>query len=546
MSSEVVSLPARVVEICGSEFWSRLTYPGIYRGAPRSVSPVVVWRGDHAIVVISDPDSDACNALPAGIGQELYGRYFSWDKFGSDCAPLDFAGAVIAAGGDTLVCAPDLVVARFEQLAARADIKVRGREAAGPLYLYRKAKAEVVAQWQLTRDADVARVRPIASQFPNGDILCREMLRPISGYAALDRLAQEAAVGALCVTAPHEVEMFTGLPYEQNAALGAIAIWVPGEDVLVATRQPIVRGDFRAQPQSALLSDILRPLGPVAVQKNDMGIGPWLDLVEAGVDLLAGDEILRRFQDCRVGEDLVYFFVAANAMLHGIAEARKGFDKFREASVSERDLVALHHGGVRRFLRSCGFEGRETRCFDVVHSGSRTHLPATACDAVVSGTDTTIKFDMGIFVKDAAGCVRGVSDIARTICTRPELTRFAKTLREEMIATLVPGIRPGMTGAEVHALGIEALKPLEDEMRRLGLLPDGASVENYTRDCGHTLQRQTISSVYFLPTNRNTVELGMLGCVEYVWPFRDVLLAVEDGYVVTEAGTIPFTAEPSL
>ncbi|MFP3471889.1 hypothetical protein R0J90_17735, partial [Micrococcus sp. SIMBA_144] len=83
--------------------------------------------------------------------------------------------------------------------------------------------------------------------------------------------------------------------------------------------------------------------------------------------LTGGGDILRRFQDCRAGEDFVYFYVSANAMLHGIHTAKRLFAQVAQDHLTERDLVAAHHEGVRTYLREFGFEGRYTRCFDIVH-----------------------------------------------------------------------------------------------------------------------------------------------------------------------------------
>jgi len=169
-------------------------------------------------------------------------------------------------------------------------------------------------------------------------------------------------------------------------------------------------------------------------------------------------------------------------------------------------------------------------------------LPATAGAYPVGADDRTVKFDMGLTVADAFGCVRGVSDIARTICAEPGIEALHDELRGILIDRLIPAIKPGMTGGEIHAVGVELLRPLEERLRSLGLLPEGRSVDGYRRDCGHTIQRQTISSVYFLPGVQQKVEDGMLGCVEYVWPINDILIAVEDGFLITPEGGVPFTA----
>ncbi|WP_371227930.1 M24 family metallopeptidase [Roseovarius sp. 2305UL8-3] len=544
MTVTLLSDPNKLIARFGLEFWDRLTYPGIFRGAPRLVTPVLLSVDDAETIVISDSDSDAAQALPGDIDVATYGRYFRWDDVDGTRACLGFGATLHKVVGDReVLCDPDLPVARFQDLADFAKVSLSGFSPSQDLVLHRKSKSEIVAQWRHTRDADAERLQDLIAKMPHGNPLAAALLRPIEGYAALDWLVEEVGVGAVMITAPHEVEMFSGLPAEMNRQLGLIAIWVSGDDILIAAPKQLPRSDFRAEVPARPLADLLLGKGTVAVQKNDMSIGRWSELTSAGLDLCGGDEILCRFQDLRAGEDLIYFIVAGNAMLEGIAAARRAFGRHGRNGMSERDLVGAHRIGARRYLSAMGFEGRDERCFDIVHSGARTHLPATASDAIVTDQDVTIKFDMGIFLKDAAGCVRGVSDIARTICTDPNLAQMHDLMRRSLVKDLIPRIRPGMTGADVYAEGLKCLAALESELRAAGLLPDGCGVDGYSRDCGHTLQRQTISSVYFLPNNSKLVEEGMLGCVEYVWPIGDILLAVEDGYYVASDKTVPFTHE---
>jgi Xaa-Pro aminopeptidase len=543
MTIRMISSKSDLEAVCGDEFVSRLTYPAIFRGAPLSVTPVVVVRGAEKTVVINDADSDASEALDNSFSVVRYGRYFSWDE---NPAPVkDFATAVRDVCGDeSLTCSLDLPMARYEALAAKGPLALADPLFFKPRKLYRKLSSEIEAQWSQSRDDDVHAVESCAKTFPDADLLISFMKRPMVGFEPLRELCRTSGIDALLVTAPHEVELFSGLPSKLNEQLGIWAVFFPGDkEILLASEQPLVRGDFHPVDSKASLGGLLKEAGTVAAQKNDMGSGDWLCLDGMGVALVAGDEVLRRFQDCRAGSDLVYFFVAANAMIEGLHAAKTFFERANGAPLTERDLVAAHHAAVRRFLDRLGFDGRASRYFDICSSGARTHLPATASDAPVSAKDRTIKFDMGIVVHDAAGCARGVSDIARTICNDPALAELHDEMRAALVDKLVPAIRPGMTGAEVHAIGVDCLRPLDAKFRALGLLPEGATVDGYTRDCGHTIQRQTISSVYFSPNNLNVVEEGMIGCVEYVWPIGDVLLAMEDGYLVGADRSIAFTRE---
>lgn len=535
-----------VAERLGEEFVAQLTYPGIYRASALNVSPVVVEHEGALHVVISEADSDACKVMPDHVGKSVYGRYFDWNKDLSAPAAT-FAGAVRAiAGGGTIACEATLPVSRYEALSDSGPVSLFGLPPQGPLAVYTKSALEIEAQWIATRDADASAFAPFMQGLRNGEFLAEALTAARTGFAPLNALCRDKGLDALYVTAPHEVEMFTGLPAKIIAQYGLSALYTPGETgVTVYAETPFERGDFRPVGQVDSLATALAASNRavIGIQKDHLSAGIWLAIRDCGVRFVDAAYVVRRWQDRRAGDDMVYFVFAANAVLKGIDAARAFFHRNASAAMTERDLVAAYRLGVARFARRYGFEGRVGSYFDIVHSGARTLLPATAGDYPVRASDRTIKFDMGITVADGFGCIRGVSDIARTICADPEIEAIHDKLRTILIDRLIPAIKPGMTGGDIHAVGVTLLRPLEDELRRLGLLPEGKGVEGYARDCGHTIQRQTISSVYFLPGVRECVEAGMLGCTEYVWPIGDVLIAVEDGYYITAHGGIPFTAE---
>lgn len=529
----------------GDAFASQLTYPGIYRGSPLNVSPVIVERAGKKTVVISEADSDACRVMSAGFEQQIYGRYFSWDKDLSEPV-VTFAEAVRLAGGmGTIVCDTALPVSRYEQLAASGPVVLPPAPTMPRLHIYMKSRAEIEAQWLATRDADTARLAPFIEKLPHGGSLLAACTSCAHGFAPLDALCEEKQLDALYVTAPHEVEMFCGMPSDAIAQYGITALFVPGAaHVTLLAAAPIARADLTSEAEGAGLAEVLSgsDFARIGIQKDHLAVGDYLPLRQTNLAFEDAGYVLRRWQDRRAGDDLVYFILAGNAVLQGIRAAKEFFQR-NGGTMTERDLVAVYHEAVRCFVRKYGFERRISSYFDIVHSGARTFLPATAGDYPVSAQDRTIKFDMGLTVADAFGCLRGVSDIARTICLDPEVEALHDRLRAILIETLIPSIRPGMSGAQIHALGVDLLRPLEGDLRRLGLLPDGKNIDGYLRDCGHTIQRQTISSVYFLPGVTEKIEPDMLGCVEYVWPVGDTLIAVEDGYLVTAAETIPFTAD---
>ncbi|MGO4839553.1 hypothetical protein AB4144_45640, partial [Rhizobiaceae sp. 2RAB30] len=160
-----------VFQELGDAFASQLTYPGIYRGSPLSVSPVIVECPGKRIVVISEADSDACRVMSAGFEQQTYGRYFSWGKDLSEPV-VTFAEAVRLAGGTgTIDCDTALPVSRYEQLAASGPVVLPTAPTMPRLHIYMKSRAEIEAQWLATRDADTARLAPFIETLPHGRTL---------------------------------------------------------------------------------------------------------------------------------------------------------------------------------------------------------------------------------------------------------------------------------------------------------------------------------------------------------------------------------------
>lgn len=528
----------------GEDFLEQLTYPGIFRGAPRSVAPVLVEVDGNRTLVIGDADSQAARVLPESVSIIRYGRYFTWDVVAVE-AEVGFADAVRgAANGQPIVCDGGVPQARYEALASTGPISMFGDRAAPVVSLYHKPIAEIEAQWRLTREADCAMLADYLKAFPHSAHLIEALYARNEGFAPLERLCRGNGLDALLVTSSYEIEVLTGLPEGVAKAHGIIALYRTGaDDIVVCARKPIDRADFVVAGGAAPLSGVLLGIGAVGAQKSDMSASLWRTLGEAGVQLADGDLVLRRWQDCRAGDDFGYFVFAANAVIEGMAAAHAFFKRMSSSPLTERDLVAAYYDGVRRFAWRLGFEGRISNYFQIVHSGTRTLLPATAADYPVSREDSTIALDMGLVVRDSAGCARAVSDIARTFCATSELAEIYKALRAVLVDDLIPRIRPGLTGEQIHAIGLDCLRPLEGRLRAAALLPLDKRIDDYRRDCGHAIQRQTISSVYFVPGNRQVIDEGMLGCVEYVWPIGDVLIAVEEGYVVTREGTFPFTRE---
>lgn len=552
-SIELISEMSQVAAALPVDVVSELTYPSIFRECPGLVFParLEITESDgsrRAVHILNHPDSDPFAKKLPDEPAVAYGRYFEWNASGGPGG--SFAEAVRAAAGTgEIVVGADLVLTRYEALAATGPLRLKAPRRAVPVQIYAKSRSEIEAQWDATRRADNRRLEGFVAGLRCGAELQDWLARPAVGFAALDAGLEAAGLAGLLVTSAHNVELFTGLSYEAITSHGVSCLYLAGKaQITVFAETPLLRSDFVPRGAGADLPEALalalKPTdGLLGIEEPSIGIGLVEALKGAGLTVKPAIATLRKWQEALALPDLGYFILAANAVIKGFEHAKGWFARLSgpEAAPQERDLEALFQQGVADFAAANGFAGRVKPYFSIIHSGGRTLLPASAGDYPARFDDPTIKFDMGVLVYDAFGCVRACSDIARTICTTPALQAAHDALRAALVDLLIPAMRPGMTGGEVHGEGVKALRACETQLKAAGLMPEGVTFEGYTRDCGHILHRTTTATIFFLPGVSAPLAPGMLGCVEYVWPLGDLVLAVEDGYLVTESGAIPFT-----
>lgn len=529
----------------GEAYCRELTFPQIFKDSKHSISPVLVQNGETISVVVGAFDAAAHSAASQDLPVFTFARYFGWNQ-GKDFKPRSFVEAVrAAAGSDPLEIEAAMPVGRYQALAASGAVSLFDVEPDYPVQVYTRSRAELEASWLQTRDSDVPKLTPFVSSLRFGETLTKAISAAPLGFEVLDALAEEAGLDSILLTASFDLEMFAGLPYRQIEDLGLVGIYRPGHgEIILLSREPIARSDFTPIGSHKSLADAMTEYvtGKTGFQRDHLCIGTFEKLSARGLDLADATFVVRRFFDERAGTDLLYFITAANAVLAGVEHATAFIRRMADAkSLTERDVAAVYHQGVQDFADSVGMAGRVFSYFDIIHPGNRTLLPAMAGDYSINASDETIKFDMGLLVTDSTGIVRGCSDIARSISPDPSLQAAHDKLRMLLVDALIPAIKPGMSGAEIHAIGVEVLRPMTDELRACGLLHPDMDMDGYTRDCGHTLQRQTLATVHFLPGFAETLHAGMLGCTEFVWPIDDKIIACEDGYYVTADGAIPFT-----
>ena len=326
MQATLITRFDEIIKRTGYEFFAQLTYPGIYRGAMKNVSPVLIEQAGSLTIVISEADSDAGKVLANDIAIKVYGRYFDWHKDYQQPV-VSFADAVFnTIGNNALLSDDDIPVSRYLALAEQGEIELSTTEASQPHYIYHKPQQEISAQWRSTRDADATLLQDYCLSLRDGAALHAYLTQRDVGFQPLAQLCRDKNLQAIYISAPHEVEMFTGLPASCIEQYGITALYsTQNKDITLFSVQPLPRSDFRPVGRADSLTAALLAQHPgcVGFQADDLSVRDYLAFTAAGVNLQDAAWVLRKWQDRRAGDDVVYFIFAANAVLQGLKESKE-------------------------------------------------------------------------------------------------------------------------------------------------------------------------------------------------------------------------------
>lgn len=551
MSGEVTLLHdhADLIQLLGATYTDRLVYPHIVKDGFKNVLPLaVVDDQGKSVVLVKHGDAGIMSWAPASPHEfRVYGNYFDFNNDAPNPS-LEEQLRELAAGR-TLVVKDTLPISLF-RLIQTAGLKLRVHRNPQTRKLSHHTISRSDVETELTTGLN--RFRAAAAKAVEGyrhEARIKELLYSAEdeGFRLFDQILAQRQLDTLLVTSPFQMEELTGLPASWLEAAEATLIVNRSDEQLhlLLPSAATVPGSNR-QGEFASVSEAVSELaqGQPAIEHSHAD----LRLTEAiGLNALEAQNAspaIHEWQERRAASQLPFYVLAANSARHAlertVAAAEQELNAGRNPTESE--LARRFDSELGKYADELGLSGNFRPYFRIIHAGERTLVPATPSDYRLSRNNQTIKFDMGTQVLDDRGRVRGCSDIARTICATSELRRFQDKLQELVLDRVIPMIRPGVTGAQVHAAATEALAEHDGLFRSWGVLPEGRSAREYARDCGHIINRQTICNIYFTPQAQLPVQAGMSGCVEFVWGVSDLIVATEEAYVVTEAGAIPITA----
>lgn len=537
-----------LTRILGRGYLDRLVYPHIVKDGFKNVLPLVLRAEDGGFtVMVKDGDAGILTYAPLAPHEFVtYGRYFT---FNDDPPAKTLPQLLEELVPERAIAVDDsLPLSLYRILAAGFDLTVLQRCTEARLYHHTLDRAGVTARMAAGMD----RFREAATRATAGYRHAPELADLLAGVAdpgfpLLDEIMERRGLEVLLVTSPFQMEDLSGLPADWLEAAGALLLVRRGDSDLhllapSAGEVPgaALRGEFASVREA--VARLTEGVPAVEHTHAELSLARALDVEPLA--LPNASPAIYEWQELRATSQLPFYVLAANSARHALertiayAEERLG----RGEELRESELARAFDAYLGVYAAEIGLPGSFRPYFRIIHPGERTLVPAAPSENLLTRDQKTIKFDVGTQVLDAGGRVRGCSDIARTICRTPELQRFHETLRSLLLERVIPAIRPGVTGAEVHRAAVEALAEHDDLFRSWGVLPEGRSGREYARDCGHVINRQTICNIYFTPDCDVRVQAGMAGCVEFVWCVEDLVVAVEEAYVVTERGALPTTA----
>ena len=207
------------------------------------------------------------------------------------------------------------------------------------------------------------------------------------------------------------------------------------------------------------------------------------------------------------------------------------------------DIFNFFNERVDFFKERYGIPFAHSIYFANLHSGSRSESPSChKPDFALKESNNSVKYDTGIKMYDSFGFLRGVSDLARTLCFNKPGQEVYEILEQAMLENGIPAARPGACGEDVYLASCRAINQRLEGVKKKSLVP--ASIMHledvYARDTGHTMGKEEPANLCFKKGEKARLKVGMVCCFELQWGYRGHGFGIEDSFVITEKGLIIF------
>jgi Xaa-Pro aminopeptidase len=521
--------------------------------APRDVSVVLVKDKDQGYYLLAQQIEDG-NFSPEGCAREVvekskteviyYRSYFTWEKIDENRALAPDEGTAltkILPEGSTLETEADIPLDRYRKFAAKFDLKLRDWNEAEELVLYEIKKDDVIRRFSQGRsevqEAAAKLIESLTSNTEeNKDLINKTMTesRDIR-FERLDELMKEKNISAVLATSQLNIQELTAIGYD-SIKEGMLALY-DGEKIFVLSPEKINVPYAKSLGSENDLNKALSGLigqAALGIEEKHIPVGRYNYLELERKDF---GNSLRLWRERQGGVNLPYFIIAAQAAKYSMENSLQFLDQQIKsgAVITEKDLEAKIESSFQEFREKYHLPVELRRSHVCIHAGARTPYPALPSDFRLDSSCLSLKIDCGVLVFKN-DLFHASSDMARTILFSEEAEEMHELLERSMLEIAIPACKDGVTGADVHQAGMRLLLEKVPRILELGMMPEGRKIEEvYTRNIGHLMgSKQQPTIIFFTPAHRDFVaEAGMIGSVEYQWPYAGYSIGCEDMFLVT-------------
>lgn len=425
------------------------------------------------------------------------------------------------------------------------------RRAPVPVEIFRLTRADVVGAFNHHRPDVVNAANELTKDHPHHDRLAKWFDdKPCDSFALLDKMGAQGGLGALYMSWITNFQELTGLPGTLAENSGYAALYMVGSDevwvMAPGYRNLMGRAPVRTYGSMGEAVKDIAGNETVGYESDTLFAATLLELEDAGVSTADAGWLLREFREEKAHCDIPYFVLAAMASRYAIDGAIMFADMAIRGGVeiTEKDVDRVYLSRISDFAAQLRLPVSLRPYFVNNHSGSRTIYPSRPTGCVLSPGINTLKVDAGIFVFDD-GLFHACSDIARTVTTNRAAAEVFDVMEAVMLEETIPNILPGMTGEDIHQMGVSQMGAKDDVFHEHQYMPNDFSWRtSYPRDIGHVIERQESNTFGFKPGERRPVRPGMVGCIEYHCAYDGHAMACEDTFVVDEDGAIVISRGP--
>lgn len=536
----------------GLDTKNSLLYPHMDLESYVFSSPLLVEKNDgSSVLLVKDIERGNFNEQNLKCQVKYFRTYFTFDGDNRDIPDTWLELLKSTIDGEELTVDDSAYFSAWEELNKIVDVTMTESPPWWRVYLYEINYVNVLDEFRASYPDALADAKQLAKE------LCqeKEILSILdngyqdSRFDLLDQLLKDNRVKTLVISSPQNGQEVSGIPFRFIESVPSIVVY-DNRRIYLLTSKPVeqsfpsLKGVYQNLAQ-AFRSLPLTYAGTIGIEENNL---PFKLYKELGLEQYKHKPVgamLRDWREKRAGEELPYYMTAAAVTRFGIETALKKVqnDLNKGKTILETDVECTLYSSFQDFMTSRQISTRQKPYFTVLHTGNRSRRPNLPQFTKIDKDTRSLKIDCGILVIDNKGLVRAVSDIARTLPLDAPAKEVYGIVSKIMVDVTIPYAVPGRTGEEVYLAGLKDLKELEGKLVKLNMLPAGQQhpLDQYNRDIGHVMGKQEPANICFKLGNSLPLEDGMIGCVEYQWPYYPYTIGVEDMFLVSAKGSMNIT-----